>query len=351
MINTAKQRLVFCGDLTGTHLAALRKLRFRYTGDSRPVLAIGVGMDDRIAIVGDPESAAYEWVILAPDGVREYSDVGYGSSDVAMRDGLIAYLGLPAPAQSNGSERLNTRSPGSKPMDDEHVDKLRTVAEILRCSDRFTGTQQGRELADFYARTIETAAAALAARAALGGSTDIPGPYNVDQAKAWCAVCDVLTEVVPEWNADSGTGIQMAVAAIRALATGTTRLTDDTMIKKATQRLVFCDDLTDSHLVALRHLRFRYTDDCQPILSIGIGVSDLVAIVGDPENAAYEWAILTPDGVREYSDCGYGSSDVALRDGLMAYLGMPTIEFCPHDIDEATCCHTETRTTQMRRKA
>lgn len=52
-------------------------------------------MDDHVDVVRDPENAAYEWVIRAPDGVREYSDVAYGSPEVALRDGLMAYRGMP----------------------------------------------------------------------------------------------------------------------------------------------------------------------------------------------------------------------------------------------------------------
>lgn len=69
--------------------------------------------------------------------------------------------------------------------------------------------------------------------------------------------------------------------------------------------------------------RFRYTENRKTLHSIPVGMTDLVEVVGDPDNAAYEWLVRTPDGVREHSDVAYGSPEVALRDGLIAYCGMP----------------------------
>jgi len=68
---------------------------------------------------------------------------------------------------------------------------------------------------------------------------------------------------------------------------------------------------------------FKYTDNKATILTIPVGIGDFVQVVGDPENASYEWTISTPNGVREHSDNGYGIPEVALRDGLIAYFGMP----------------------------
>lgn len=54
--------------------------------------------DDVLEVVGDPDNACYEWVIAAGDRIKRYSDCGYGCSALALRDGLIAYYGLPRSA-------------------------------------------------------------------------------------------------------------------------------------------------------------------------------------------------------------------------------------------------------------
>ena len=54
---------------------------------------------------------------------------------------------------------------------------------------------------------------------------------------------------------------------------------------------------------------------------IAVGMVDHVVVVGDPDNASYEWLIRTPNGERERSNSNYGSPEAALRDGLTAYLG------------------------------
>ena len=43
-----------------------------------------------------------------------------------------------------------------------------------------------------------------------------------------------------------------------------------------------------------------------------------VKVVGNPENGAYEWLIQRDDRI-VHSDCGYGMSAIALRDGLIYY--------------------------------
>lgn len=69
---------------------------------------------------------------------------------------------------------------------------------------------------------------------------------------------------------------------------------------------------------------FRFTEICNVIHSIPVDAECLVEVVGDPESASYEWLIHSPEGIRQHSDDGYGSSEVALRDGLIAYFGLPT---------------------------
>ena len=67
----------------------------RYTAPRLVIHSIPVGMLDHVDVVGDPEMASYEWVFLRDHQVSTFSDVGYGSPEAALRDGLIAYLGLP----------------------------------------------------------------------------------------------------------------------------------------------------------------------------------------------------------------------------------------------------------------
>lgn len=46
--------------------------------------------------------------------------------------------------------------------------------------------------------------------------------------------------------------------------------------------------------------------------------ADEVIVIGDPNNASYEWAIIIDDRVTSHSDAGYGQASIALRDGLNA---------------------------------
>jgi hypothetical protein len=71
----------------------MQKLSFRYTGNKATVHTMPCGMVDSVDVVGDPDNAAYEWVILRNGQPAEHSDCAYGSPEVALRDGLIAYLG------------------------------------------------------------------------------------------------------------------------------------------------------------------------------------------------------------------------------------------------------------------
>lgn len=81
------------------------RIRFNYTNCRALVLAVGVDMEVAVEVVGDPENACYEWVIRRGASVEKHSDVGYGSSDIALRDGLIAYHGLPgAHKESTGPD-------------------------------------------------------------------------------------------------------------------------------------------------------------------------------------------------------------------------------------------------------
>lgn len=71
-------------------------------------------------------------------------------------------------------------------------------------------------------------------------------------------------------------------------------------------------------------LKLRYTDATRLTVLYLIEMSDgySVEVVGNPEDGSYEW-VLFREGKLEHSDCGYGDSDIALRDGLIAMHGLP----------------------------
>lgn len=73
----------------------IRLPHFKYTGESRVLMTIDVDMDADLLIVGQPENGAYEWVIVSHGKVEKHSDCGYGQVSIALRDGLIAYHGMP----------------------------------------------------------------------------------------------------------------------------------------------------------------------------------------------------------------------------------------------------------------
>lgn len=63
---------------------------------------------------------------------------------------------------------------------------------------------------------------------------------------------------------------------------------------------------------------FKYTrpwSECRVIHENTLGETK-VLVVGDPDNGSYEWVVLVKGKVDSYSDCGFGISEIALRDGL-----------------------------------
>jgi len=53
---------------------------------------------------------------------------------------------------------------------------------------------------------------------------------------------------------------------------------------------------------------------------VRLDVNTWVAVVGDGENASYEWVLFKDDGsLIKTSDCGYGISSIALRDGITEF--------------------------------
>lgn len=62
----------------------------------RELNAVGGGPLD-VLVIGSPADGSYEWVITRGAGqvATVHSDDGYGTADHALRDGLIAALGVP----------------------------------------------------------------------------------------------------------------------------------------------------------------------------------------------------------------------------------------------------------------
>lgn len=85
-------------------------------------------------------------------------------------------------------------------------------------------------------------------------------------------------------------------------------MTDRTPIKLRLD-LTYTDP---SHLSRIHHL-----DGDTP--------GDSIEVVGDPDNASYEWVVRRADEIK-HSDVGYGHSSIALRDALVEYYGVPTSE-------------------------
>lgn len=69
----------------------------------------------------------------------------------------------------------------------------------------------------------------------------------------------------------------------------------------------------------LKFLKFRYTENRATLFDIPT-FAGTVHVVGDPDNAAYEWVIRRNDGSIEHSDDAYGAPEIALRDGLVEAL-------------------------------
>lgn len=93
----------------------------------------------------------------------------------------------------------------------------------------------------------------------------------------------------------------------------------------------------DEVLAAVRRqCRFNYTDitDSKVLHLVATGTSGWAAAIGQPDWGSYEW-VVQPDGdfhgeqplpPLKSSDCGYGSSTTALRDGLIEAEGCPQID-------------------------
>lgn len=69
------------------------QIRFRFTANRTVVHTLEIEVDYAVLVVGDPDNAAYEWVIVKEGQVFEHSNDAYGMWVAALRDGLAAYLG------------------------------------------------------------------------------------------------------------------------------------------------------------------------------------------------------------------------------------------------------------------
>jgi hypothetical protein len=79
-----------------------RSGHFRYTDFSASELLhfVSVGKNGWVAVIGEPDSGSYEWVIRhdgefhgQTDVYYDHSDSGYGCPESALRDGLKECLG------------------------------------------------------------------------------------------------------------------------------------------------------------------------------------------------------------------------------------------------------------------
>ena len=72
---------------------------------------------------------------------------------------------------------------------------------------------------------------------------------------------------------------------------------------------------------------FTYTEPTAKCRTICVARDLYLDVVGDPANVSYEWVLRDAAGtILHHSDCGYGGEIVALRDGLIAYCGLPDVE-------------------------
>jgi hypothetical protein len=80
----------------------------------------------------------------------------------------------------------------------------------------------------------------------------------------------------------------------------------------------------------LSKLDLHYSEPCFVLHELDLGDGYFIRVIGDPDNGAYEWCVERPESAKrygkpaiEYSDAGYGQTEIALRDGLIAYFGLP----------------------------
>lgn len=68
---------------------------------------------------------------------------------------------------------------------------------------------------------------------------------------------------------------------------------------------------------------YLLNDSIQELYRIPVDVHAALIVEGNPEWGQYEWRIEGGADDGKHSDCGYGDAAIALRDGLIAYHGLP----------------------------
>ncbi|MGF7188577.1 hypothetical protein JOE11_001604 [Robbsia andropogonis] len=81
-------------------IKALCTLPLAFTTAEVCIHDLPVALTRRLIVFGQPEMATYEWAVLFNENIVEHSNQGYGCSDIALRDGLIACYGAPANTMS-----------------------------------------------------------------------------------------------------------------------------------------------------------------------------------------------------------------------------------------------------------
>lgn len=71
------------------------------------------------------------------------------------------------------------------------------------------------------------------------------------------------------------------------------------------------------------YLHYTDANDLAVLHHLPMSPGYSVKVVGNPANGSYEW-VVERNGKLTHSDCGYGDSDIALRDGLIEMHGLPT---------------------------
>ena len=67
--------------------------------------------------------------------------------------------------------------------------------------------------------------------------------------------------------------------------------------------------------------RFKYTALKDVIQQLELEGDDCAYVIGDADNASYEFVIIRGGNVAEHSDGAYGNPNIALRDALITYYG------------------------------
>lgn len=73
---------------------------------------------------------------------------------------------------------------------------------------------------------------------------------------------------------------------------------------------------------AAKRLRLDYTRIEHECYRVEFDSKHQLVVIGDLDNACYEWAIEASGTIIANSNCGYGETSIALRDGLIAFHGL-----------------------------